>query len=298
MVIILTCLMIGLSVICLFAMGYVFYKQPRQPFSLAEYYKLSFSGVIAFIADTFGVGSFAVNVALSKFFGTFDDEELPGAVNGAQVLPGAIESIFFMQLVEVDLTTLLVLVAGTCLGGVVGGHIVTRMSKQRIRALMMVCFMVLIGLLVGYQLGIMPLGGEAMSLSGGRLILGFLAMTLCGALTCAGVGLFVMVQSVLFLLNVSPEVAFPIMTTAGAMQQPLTTMVFLKQGRIPLKKTLVLSLAGCMGVFIALPVFNALSTDSLRMLLMLVLIYNVVTMTRTYLSARPARTKMELSLAE
>jgi uncharacterized membrane protein YfcA len=290
--------MIGLSVICLFAMGYVFYKQPRQPFSLAEYYKLSFSGVIAFIADTFGVGSFAVNVALSKFFGTFDDEELPGAVNGAQVLPGAIESIFFMQLVEVDLTTLLVLVAGTCLGGVVGGHIVTRMSKQRIRALMMVCFMVLIGLLVGYQLGIMPLGGEAMSLSGGRLILGFLAMTLCGALTCAGVGLFVMVQSVLFLLNVSPEVAFPIMTTAGAMQQPLTTMVFLKQGRIPLKKTLVLSLAGCMGVFIALPVFNALSTDSLRMLLMLVLIYNVVTMTRTYLSARPARTKMELSLAE
>jgi uncharacterized membrane protein YfcA len=82
------------------------------------------------------------------------------------------------------------------------------------------------------------------------------------------------------------------------MQQPLTTMVFLKQGRIPLKKTLVLSLAGCMGVFIALPVFNALSTDSLRMLLMLVLIYNVVTMTRTYLSARPARTKMELSLAE
>lgn len=298
MLIILMCLMVGLSITCLFAMGYVFYKQPYQPFSLTEYCKLSFSGLIAFIADTFGVGSFAVNVALSKFFGSFDDDELPGAINGAQVLPGAIESIFFMQLVEVDLTTLLVLVAGTCLGGVIGGHVVTRMSKQMIRALMMICFTVLIGLLIGYQLGLMPLGGEAMSLSGWRLILGFLAMILCGALTCAGVGLFVMVQSVLFLMNVSPEVAFPIMTTAGAMQQPLTTMVFLKQGRIPLKKTLVLSLAGCMGVLISLPVFNALSTDSFRMLLMLVLIYNVVTITRTYLSARPVRTKMELSLAE
>lgn len=298
MLIILTSLMIGLSSICLFAMGYVFYKQPRQPFSLIEYAKLSFSGLIAFIADTFGVGSFAVNVALSKFFGTFDDEDLPGAINGAQVLPGAIESIFFMQLVEVDLTTLIVLVAGTCLGGVIGGHVVTRMSKQMVRALMIVCFTILIGLLVGYQLGMMPLGGEAMSLYGWRLILGFLAMTLCGALTCAGVGLFVMVQSVLFLLNVSPEVAFPIMTTAGAMQQPLTTMVFLKQGKIPLKKTLVLSLAGCVGVLISLPVFNALSTDSLRMLLMLVLIYNVVTMTRTYLGARPSKPKMELSLAE
>jgi uncharacterized membrane protein YfcA len=298
MYMVLTLLMVGLSVICLLAMGYRFYQEPKQPFLAIQYVKLGFSGILAFIADTFGVGSFAVNVALSKFFGTFEDEELPGAVNGAQVLPGAIESLFFMQLVDVDLKTLLILVAGTCLGGVVGGHIVTRMNKQTIRALMVVCFIVLIFLLLGYQLKLMPLGGEAMSLNGIKLVLGFLAMVLCGALTCAGVGLFVMVQSVLFLLNVSPEVAFPIMTTAGAMQQPLTTMVFLKQGRIPLKKTWVLSIAGCVGVMMALPVFNALSTDALRGLLMVVLIYNVISMGRTYLRARPHPAKMDFSLSE
>lgn len=51
-------------------------------------------------------------------------------------------------------------------------------------------------------------------------------MVVCGALTSVGIGLFAMVQGVLFLMNVSPIVAFPIMTTAGAMQQPLTTLVF------------------------------------------------------------------------
>jgi uncharacterized membrane protein YfcA len=286
MLMLLTAIMIGLSMICLLAMGYCYVRSPKNPFSFSDYYKLIFSGIIAFVADTFGVGSFAVNVALSKFFSTFQDDELPGAVNGAQVLPGAIESIFFMQVVDVDLKTLLILVAGTCIGGVLGGYVVARMPQQTIRGLMIACFSVLIILLLGYLFGVMPLGGEEMSLSGPKLVIGFLAMILCGGLTCAGVGLFVMVQSVLFLLNVSPDVAFPIMTTAGAMQQPLTTMVFLKQRRIPLKKTMVLSLAGCIGVFIALPVFNALSSDALRLLLLLVLSYNVVSMARTYLRSK------------
>ncbi|MCX7114915.1 MAG: sulfite exporter TauE/SafE family protein [Gammaproteobacteria bacterium] len=288
-------LMLGLSALCLCAMAYVLFKQPALPLTYLDYIKLTVSGFIAFIADTFGVGSFAVNVALSKFLGTFKDEELPGAVNGAQVLPGMIESIFFMQLIEVDLLTLFVLVAGTCLGGVLGSGVVSRLSQQAIRATMVVCFSVLICLLMAYQWHLMPLGGDEVALYGMKLGIGFFAMMVCGGLTCAGVGLFVMVQSVLFLLNISPEVAFPIMTTAGAMQQPLTTLAFLKQGRIPLKKTWVLSLAGCLGVFVSLPVFNALSTDALRMLLMGVLFYNVFGMGRAFLRAR--RTSVLIGVA-
>ncbi len=68
--------------------------------------------------------------------------------------------------------------------------------------------------------------GHIDSITGFPLIIGFLGVMICGALTSVGIGLFVMVQSVLFLLNVSPLVAFPIMTTAGAIQQPLTTWCF------------------------------------------------------------------------
>lgn len=286
MILWLSVVMLGLNAICLLMMAWSLFKQSALSLSFREYTKLGFSGLIAFVADTFGVGSFAINVACSKIFGTFKDEELPGMLNGAQVLPGMIESLFFLQLVDVDLYTLFVLVAGTCLGGVLGGYVINYLGKQALRIVMIVCFAFVIFLLIAYQMGVMPLGGEETNLHGMKLLIGFIAMIVCGGLTSAGIGLFVMVQSVLFLLNVSPEVAFPIMTTAGAMQQPLTTMVFLKKKSIPLKQTWVLSLAGCLGVLISLPVFNALSTEALRSLLLFVLLFNIISMGRSYWKAR------------
>lgn len=131
------------------------------------------------------------------------------------------------------------------------------------------------------------MGGELTALHSWKLVIGFFALIVCGALTSVGVGLFVMVQGVLFLLNVSPAVAFPIMTTAGAMQQPLTTLVFLQQDKIPLKKTLVLSLSGCLGVLITIPLFMQLTVSWLHSLLLFILIYNFFAVGRTYLRFRP-----------
>ncbi|MFZ4076679.1 MAG: sulfite exporter TauE/SafE family protein [Legionellaceae bacterium] len=254
--------------------------------------KLIGSGVVAFVADTIGIGSFAVNIAMAKLLGTFHDEELPAMNNGAQVIPGMFESIFFMQLVEVDLTTLITLVAGTCLGGLIGGRVVSRLSKQAIRLAMVLCFLLIISLLVCHQWQLLPVGGDLIALNGWRLVVGFFAMTVCGALTSVGIGLFAMVQGVLFLLNVSPAVAFPIMTTAGAMQQPLTTLMFLQEKKIPLKKTLLLSLGGCLGVLLVLPVFRYLTASWLHSLLIVILIYNALTIGRAYLRDRSLRLGM------
>jgi len=280
------CIILLLSLFCAAAMIYQLKRQPAVRVSTSDYFKLIGSGVLAFIADTLGVGSFAVSIALSKLLGTFSDEELPGALNGAQIIPGTIESLFFMQLVEVDLITLITLVVGTCVGGLLGGTLVSRLSKQGIRLAMMCCFMLIIGLLIGRQFDLLPSGGDVTELHSWKLIAGFLAMIVCGALTSVGIGLFAMVQGVLFLLGVSPAVAFPIMTTAGAMQQPLTTLVFLKQNKIPLKKTLILSLAGCLGVFLVLPVFKLLTITWLHTLLLLILIYNLFAIGRTYFGTR------------
>lgn len=261
-------------------------KQSPVKISYFEYFKLGISGIIAFIADTLGIGSFAVNVALAKLMGTFPDEELPAVNNGAQVIPGAIESLFFMQLVDVDLTTLVTLIIGTCIGGLIGGSIVTRLSIQPMRLAMMFSFIIIIGLLICHQLRILPIGGDLVELHSTKLVIGFFAMVLCGALTSVGVGLFVMVQAVLFLLNVSPVVAFPIMTTAGAMQQPLTTLVFVRQNKIPLKKTLILSFSGCIGVFATIPIFTGLTVTWLHTLLLAILIFNLYAISVSYFRMR------------
>lgn len=278
-----------LSTICVLVMFYKLKRQQPVRLSAFEYIKLTGSGIIAFVADTLGVGSFAVNVALAKLLGTFPDDELPAVNNGAQVIPGVIESLFFIKLIDVDLNTLVTLVIGTCIGGLIGGAVVSRMSKQAIRLSMICCFVVIIALLICHKLHLMPIGGNVLELQGFKLFIGFLAMILCGALTSVGIGLFVMVQAVLFLLNVSPIVAFPIMTTAGAMQQPLTTLVFLQQNKIPLKKTLILSFAGCIGVLLTMQIFTQLTVNWLHSLLLVILIYNLYAMTRTYLRNKPFR---------
>lgn len=283
---VITCVILVLSLVCMTALFYRLKQQPSVALSPLDYVKLSLSGVIAFIADTLGIGSFAVNVALAKLLGTFHDDELPAVNNGAQVIPGTIESLFFMQLFDVDLTTLLTLVIGACIGGMLGGSIVSRLSKQAIRLAMMCCFSLIIGLLICHQMQWLPLGGDVAELHSWKLIVGFFAMIICGALTSVGIGLFVMVQGVLFLLNVTPLVAFPIMTTAGAMQQPLTTLVFLKHNKIPLKKTLILSLAGCVGVAVTLPCFAYLTVNWLHTLLLGIVIYNLLAVSHTYFRLR------------
>jgi uncharacterized membrane protein YfcA len=284
-----------LSLFCATVMLLKLYRQPSEPFSSIQYIKLILSGIIAFIADTLGLGSFAVNVALAKLLGTFNDGELPAVNNGAQVIPGAIESLFFMQLVDVDLTTLLTLVAGTCLGGFLGGFVVSQLSKQAIRLAMICSFALIIILLISHQFRLLPVGGDLTELHSWKLVIGFFALAICGALTSAGVGLFVMVQGVLFVMNVSPVVAFPIMTTAGAMQQPLTTLVFLQKNKIPLKKTLILSLSGCLGVLITIPIFSHLTITWLHLLLLFILIYNFLAIGNTYLRSRPATKHVQTS---
>lgn len=287
---------LALSLLCVTVMLIKLNRQSSETLSLSLYIKLAVSGVIAFIADTLGVGSFAVNVALAKLMGTFYDDEMPAVNNGAQVIPGTFESLFFMSRIDVDLTTLLTLVAGTCVGGLLGGFVVSQLSKQAIRLAMICAFALIIALLIAHQLLLLPLDGELTALGSWKLVIGFFALVVCGALTSVGVGLFVMVQGVLFLMNISPAIAFPIMTAAGAMQQPLTTLVFLQQNKIPLKKTLVLSLSGCVGVFITIPIFMELTVTWLHSLLLFILIFNFFAVGRTYLRSRPG--KSDIIVAE
>lgn len=278
--------MLILTFFCGAWMCFKLYRQPQVLLLTKEKFRLAITGVVAFISDTLGIGSFAVTIALSKYFRLFDDNELPAVCNGAQVIPGALESIFFIQLIEVDLLTLLTLVIGTCIGGILGGSIISRLSQQKIRVAMIVAFSGIILLLCAKQLGLLPSGGELIALYQWKLLLGFLGMIICGSLTSVGIGLFAMVQGVLFLLGLSPAVAFPIMTTAGAMQQPLTTLVFLKHNKIPLKKTLILSAFGCIGVLITLPIVSHLSVRWLHSLLILIMTYNVITIAFSYQRAK------------
>ena len=280
--------MLIVNLFCLGVMTYQAWQDRATKITVVETIKLSISGFFSFIADTLGIGSFACNISFAKLFKTFPDEQLPAVNNGAQVLPGLLEAIFFIKIIDVDTNMLLTLIAGACIGGVLGGTFMCHLDKQAVRITMMVAFSILIALLLSHQLGLVPLGGNIAVLGGAKLFLGFLGMIVCGALTSVGIGLFVMVQAVLFLLGVSPLIAFPIMTAAGALQQPLTTLIFLKNKKVPLRKTWILSLSGCVGVLLTIPIFTRLEVHWLHTLLLGLLFINLFAISRNFFKQRSA----------
>ena len=263
------------------------YRKDRGPtLTKATKVKLCICGFLAFVADPIGIGSFAVVIAVSKFWKLLDDQELPGLVNGAQVLPGGVEAVFFLSMIHVDHLTLIVLVAGTCVGGVLGGLVVSKLKPQVIRMSMAVAFVGIAVLILLKQLDLLPISGHDTLLRSWKLWVGFFAMIICGSLPAVGVGLFALVESTLFLLGLSPLIAFPIMTTAGALQQPLTTVTFLLHGKIPLKQVLLISCIGVIAVLIVVPLVSHLSLSGVRWLLLAVLIYNSASMFKSYIKEK------------
>lgn len=273
------------------------FVQPTTAISPKEQIKLMTSGIIAFFMDTIGVGSFACNIALAKYLKTFKDQELPGMINGSQIIPGALEALFFLGLIQVDSLTLSVLIIATCLGGIFGAIIISKLNTQTIRLIMLIAFPTIILLILSNELHWLPIGGNKIALQGNELVFGFIGLFVAGSLTSAGVGLFALTQAVLFCLGMSPLVAFPIMTTAGALQQPLTTGIFVLKNKVPLKKSLLIGLYGIVGVLLAIPAITHLNTTKLHCLLIIVLTYNTIMMGLGYLKHRRAQHALSQNIA-
>ncbi len=242
---------------------------------LANKVKLGLSGVVAFLADTIGVGSFAINIAFAKIFKLMPTDKLPGYVNASQVLPGTIQAFIFMTMVNVDMFTLATLAIAASIGGILGAIFVSKMNATLLKKLMIFCFAGMIVLLFATEAGLLNISGDAAALSGMKLFITAIAMTIAGALTAACVGLYATSQAILFLAGISPLAAFPIMMAAGALQQPLLAITFLTKNKVPVKETLIVSITGLIGIAIGLPLITSVSIHFLHYLLICVLLYNI-----------------------
>lgn len=237
--------------------------------------RLAIIGFVANVADTVGIGSFAVVVAFNKHWNIVDDQELPGTLNAHSLLPTMVQALFFLQAVQVEMVTLVALVGSASIGGFFGGFFVSKLDKDKIRKLMFLGYVGIAGILIASKMGMLPVGGDWMSLNGSWLIAGIVGMLLVGALPAIGVGAYAPTQVLLFLLGMSPLAAFPIMTASGAIQQSVAALAFIIRRQVALKASVVLALAGVAGVFVAAPIVTYINSDSLRWLLLAVVLYNV-----------------------
>lgn len=251
-------------------------------FRLAKRGELLFTGFLANIADTLGLGSFAVIVALNNRLKMIGDKQLPGTLNAQSVLPGMLQSLLFLHFVEIDYLLLALFVFAACGGGFLSGFLVAKLKQETVRLLMSVGF-IAIGLLVlARQLDLLPLGGEATSLPPLQLCIGAFAMMLAGMLPAIGVGIYAPIQVILFFLGLSPLAAFTVMTTAGSIVQAATAYVFVVKKEVALGESLLITLSGLAGVALAVPLIALFDIEVLRWLLFIVVMYNGGMMWKKY----------------
>ena len=128
------------------------------------------------------------------------------------------------------------------------------------------------------SLSLMPGGGDAIGLTGGKLIMGIVGNFILGALMTAGIGLYAPCMALVYFLGMSPAVAFPIMMGSCATLMPVCSVKFIKEGAYPRKASLLLGLFGAIGVFIAAYIVKSLPLNILKWLVIVVIFYTSISM--------------------
>ncbi|MCC3869805.1 sulfite exporter TauE/SafE family protein [Terrisporobacter mayombei] len=276
--------------------GYFFIKDYRQVSAAGELDDVSIgkAGFIGFLTnflDTLGIGSFAPTVALNKFMKMgVRDKELPGLLNVADTLPVMVEAVIMTTVIEVEPVTLISMLAAAALGSYLGAGVIAKMDELKVQKVMGLALLITAVVMVFKQLGLIQGGGDAIGLTGIRLVIGVVGNFILGALMSAGIGLYAPCMALVYFLGMSPQVAFPIMMGSCATLMPVGSVKFIKEGAYPRKAALIIGLTGAVGVYIAATFVSNLPMNILTWLVIGVIFYTSASM---LIAANKASKKME-----
>ena len=188
------------------------------------------------------------------------------------------EAVIFTTVIDVEPITLVTMLAASAVGSWLGAGIISKLDEIKIQKIMGVALFVTGILMVLGALNLIQGGGEAIGLTGGKLVLGIVGNFILGALMTAGIGLYAPCMALVYFLGLSPAVAFPIMMGSCATLMPVCSVKFIKEGAYPRKASLLLGLFGAIGVFFAAYIVKSLPLDILRWLVIVVIFYTSISM--------------------
>jgi uncharacterized membrane protein YfcA len=258
----------------------------RREFSDKPWSGLLGTGFITNFFDTLGIGSFAQQTAIFKFFKLVDDRIIPGTMNVGNTIPTVVQAFIFMTAVKVDAITLASMSVAAPAGAVLGAGVVARMSRRKIQLGMGLGLLVVAGMILASLLKWLPLGGEAIGLTGLKLVIAVVMSFIFGALQTIGVGFYAPCMAIVYSLGMHPRVAFPIMMTATAMLMAAGSTRFVKDCACDRKASIALTLSGILGVFLAAFVVKSLPLTVLKWVVVGVVLYTSMWM---FISARRSR---------
>ncbi len=249
---------------------------------------------IAFVAnffDTLGIGSYATTTSMSKLWNVMRDEKIPGTLNVGYVLATVVQAVIFMTIVEVEFTTLVLIIAAAVVGAFMGAGVVAGFSRRQVQVGMGLALLGASALMILSLSGQGPEPGVALGLSGVKLGIAIVISTVLGALMMLGIGYYAPCLIMISLLGMDPRASYPIMMGACAFLMPSGSIQFIRRNSYDLRTALAFLIGGPLAVLIAAPLVDAIPLFYLRILVLVVVLYTAIRMLQSAAQERAAAEK-------
>jgi uncharacterized membrane protein YfcA len=229
------------------------------------------------------VGSFATTTAWLRGFGIVDDKDLPGTLNVGHAIPAVLESILFLIALGglVDRLTLVSMVLAGGIGAWHGTGVVVHWPRRAIQRGMAIALLVTAGFMALRMLMSLSLDEGTTGFAGLALVMAVVASLVIGSLTSLGIGNYAPTMAVTYLLGMNQRAVFPIMATSAALILPTSALRFYRSGRFDRRVATGLTLGGIPGVLLAVYVVKSLPLDTVRWIVVAVLLYTATTLFRS-----------------
>ena len=221
-------------------------------------------GFVTNFFDTLGIGSFAPTTAIFKFFKMVPDRLIPGTLNVGHTLGAIAQTFIYTVVIDVDPTTLILMILAAVTGAWLGAGIVARWPKRKIQIGMGSALLVAAalfawrnlvegGMISGENAALVTGGAGAgtLDLQGWRLAVGLAGNFMLGALMTLGIGLYAPCMILVGLLGMNAKAAFPIMMGSCAFLMPLASARFIREHAYALRPALGLAIGAVPAVLIA-----------------------------------------------
>ncbi|MDP9162723.1 MAG: sulfite exporter TauE/SafE family protein [Pseudomonadota bacterium] len=232
-------------------------------------------GAITNFLDTLGVGSFAPSMAWMRFRRLVPDRLIPLTMLAGYILPSVAQALIFLVLlgVRVDPWLIIGCSAAMIVGGVLGVPIALRSPIRRVQAIIGVALLMAASFYTLSNLGLMPVGGTATSLSPTYFAIAIAAHLLFGILISFGVGNYAPTLAMLSLFGMDPHLAFPIMACAASFAGCASAARIVGNKSIDLRIAIGLTLGAVPAVLVAAFVVRDMPVTMLRWLVAAVVTY-------------------------
>jgi uncharacterized membrane protein YfcA len=247
-----------------------------------------FIGAITNFFDTLGIGSYATTTAMFRGWRLVPDELIPGTLNVGHVLPTVVQAVIYMTIVQVDFTTLILLLAAAAAGAWFGAGIVAGMPRRTVQVAMGSALFLAAGIMLLQLLGLVPGGGADLGLTGARLAIGVGVNFVLGALMTLGIGLYAPCMIMISLLGMDPKAAYPIMMGSCAFLMPVGGINFIRKDAYHLRAAVGLALGGPLAVLVAAFIVKELPIFYMRWLVVVVVVYTASSMISAASKSRTA----------